>query len=72
MAAGIGITTVPALAARSLPGDVVALEVDDPAREPRAMFLAHVGALSGPLAVVRAALRQEAADLAGRGQKMPE
>ncbi|GAB6899044.1 LysR family transcriptional regulator [Kineosporia succinea] len=72
VAAGIGITTVPALAARSLPGDVVALEVDDPAREPRAMFLAHVGALSGPLAVVRAALRQEAADLAGRGQKMPE
>ena len=64
VAAGLGITTIPRLAAGSVPDDVVCVEVDDPAWEGRSMGLARVGTLGGPAAVVRAALFHEARAIA--------
>jgi DNA-binding transcriptional LysR family regulator len=60
VAAGLGVTTVPSLAAGAVPAGVVCVEVDDPAWTGRTMLLARVGALTGPAAAVRAALLKEA------------
>ncbi|GAB2606021.1 LysR family transcriptional regulator [Paractinoplanes abujensis] len=65
VAAGLGITTVPRLAAQSLPAEVTCLEVDDPHGTGRTMALARIGALPAPAAVVRAALFDEARRIAG-------
>jgi DNA-binding transcriptional LysR family regulator len=60
VAAGLGVTTVPSLAAAALPDDVVCIEVDDRAWTGRSMLLARIGALTGPAAAVRDALFKEA------------
>ncbi|MCY1139073.1 LysR family transcriptional regulator [Actinoplanes sp. Pm04-4] len=67
VAAGIGVTTVPALAAGALPEGVVSLEVDDPEWTGRRLLLARIGALGGPANAVRAALAKEARAVAERG-----
>ncbi|MBM2614252.1 LysR family transcriptional regulator [Actinoplanes sp. LDG1-06] len=67
VAAGLGITTVPSLAADALPSGVVAVEVDDPGWEGRSMGLARIGALTPQAAAVRVALFQEARLIADRG-----
>jgi DNA-binding transcriptional LysR family regulator len=67
VAAGLGVTTVPTLAASALPAGVVAVEVDDPAWTGRRLLLARIGALTGPAAAVRAALLREARAIAERG-----
>jgi DNA-binding transcriptional LysR family regulator len=64
VAAGLGITTVPSLVASALPAGVVCLAVDDPGWTGRSMLLARVGALTGPAAAVRSALREEALAIA--------
>jgi DNA-binding transcriptional LysR family regulator len=66
VAAGLGITTIPRLMAGTLPSDVVAVAVDDPAWAGRSMHLARVGDLGGASAAVRAALIEVAATIAGR------
>ncbi|MGW6441611.1 LysR family transcriptional regulator [Lentzea sp. NPDC055074] len=60
VAAGLGITTIPRLAAAALPGGVVCVEVDDPDWAGRSMGLAWIGRLTGPGAAVRSALAEEA------------
>ncbi|GAA1649953.1 LysR family transcriptional regulator [Actinoplanes couchii] len=65
VAAGIGITTVPRLAAFALPDGVVRVEVDDPGWTGRSMGLARIGDLTGPAAAVRSALIAEARLIAG-------
>ncbi|MBL7259544.1 LysR family transcriptional regulator [Paractinoplanes lichenicola] len=64
VAAGLGITTVPRLAAQSLPAEVTCVEVDDPDWTGRSMTLARIGALPAPAAAVRTALRHEARRIA--------
>ena len=66
VAAGLGVTTVPSLAASALPSGVVGVEVDDPAWVGRTMLLARIGALGGPAQAVRAALFTEARSIADR------
>ncbi|MEU4693463.1 LysR family transcriptional regulator [Actinoplanes sp. NPDC023714] len=60
VAAGLGVTTVPRLAAAALPHGVVGVEVDDPGWPGRSMGLARIGDLTAPAAAVRAALIEEA------------
>lgn len=60
VAAGLGITTIPRLAATTLPDGIVCVEVDDPGWAGRSMGLAWIGSLTGPAAAVRAALIAEA------------
>lgn len=60
VAAGLGITSIPALAARALPAGVTTVEVDDPAREGRALLLAHIGTLSPAADALRQAIVEEA------------
>ncbi len=67
VAAGIGVTTVPTLAAGALPEGVVCVEVDDPGWTGRRLLLARIGALAGPAAAVRSALAKEARAIAERG-----
>ncbi|MCO8274897.1 LysR family transcriptional regulator [Actinoplanes sp. TRM 88003] len=62
VAAGIGVTTVPGLAAGALPEGVFCVEVDDPQWTGRELLLAWIGALAGPAAAVRAGLRKEASN----------
>lgn len=64
VAAGLGITTVPALIAAMLPAGVVALKVNDPAFAGRGMHLAHIGALSPAAATLREAVIREAGRIA--------
>ncbi|MET9224572.1 LysR family transcriptional regulator [Lentzea sp. NPDC003310] len=65
VAAGLGITTIPRLAAPALPDGIVCLEVDDPGRAHRSMGLAWIGDLTAPAAAVRTALIEEARQIAG-------
>ncbi|WP_250036321.1 LysR family transcriptional regulator [Paractinoplanes maris] len=60
VAAGLGVTTVPSLAAGALPDGVVCVEVDDPQWTGRQLLLARVGTLTGPARAVRSALIREA------------
>lgn len=64
VAAGLGITTVPRLAAGALPDGVVRVEVDDPDWTGRSLLLARIGDPTGPAAVVRTALVEEARGIA--------
>ncbi|KAA0931860.1 LysR family transcriptional regulator [Streptomyces apricus] len=66
VAAGLGITTIPSLAAGVLPGGVVALPVADPAWRGRSMVLAHVGTLTAATAAVRSELVEIARAVADR------
>ncbi|MFE7077719.1 LysR family transcriptional regulator [Streptomyces sp. NPDC057620] len=66
VAAGLGITTIPALAADALPGGVVAVPVADPTWTGRSMTLAHTGTLTDAGAAVRTALVRTADALADR------
>lgn len=68
VAAGLGITTIPRLAASSLPNGIVCVEVDDPGWARRSMVLARIGALTGSAAAVRAALVEEARVIAETSQ----
>ncbi|SDO66533.1 LysR family transcriptional regulator [Lentzea jiangxiensis] len=68
VAAGLGITTIPGLAAAALPDGVVCVEVDDPGWAGRSMGLAWIGSLTAPAAAVRAALVEEARLIAERRQ----
>ncbi|GAB7045850.1 LysR family transcriptional regulator [Catenuloplanes indicus] len=71
VAAGLGIMTVPSLAAGILPADVVAIEVDDPAWTGRTLSLARIGALTPAGAAVRSALITEASAIAARSRPGP-
>lgn len=66
VAAGLGITTIPGLAASALPDGVVCVEVDDPGWAGRSMSLAWTGSLTAAAAAVRAALVEEARLIAER------
>ncbi|WP_394618858.1 LysR family transcriptional regulator [Lentzea sp. JNUCC 0626] len=66
VAAGLGITTIPSLAAASLPDGIVCVEVHDPDWVGRAMSLAWVGGLTGPAKAVRTALVEQACLIAER------
>ncbi|WP_329792351.1 LysR family transcriptional regulator [Lentzea sp. DG1S-22] len=66
VAAGLGITTIPGLAASALPDGVVCVEVDDPGWAGRSMSLAWIGSLTAAAAAVRAALVEEARLIAER------
>jgi len=66
VAAGLGITTIPSLAADALPSGVVAIPVADPAWTGRSMTLARIGTLTTTTAAVRAALVKTAAAIADR------
>lgn len=66
VASGLGVTTVPSLAAGAVPADVVCVAVDDPGWTGRELVLARIGALSGPAAAVRSALAVEARAIADR------
>lgn len=64
VAAGLGITTVPALVASALPQGVVTLKVDDAAFAGRGMYLAWVGDLTPAAAALREAIVHEAGRIA--------
>jgi DNA-binding transcriptional LysR family regulator len=64
VAAGLGVTSIPSLAAPALPAGVRVVEVDDPARRRRALVVAHRGGLTPQSTAVRDALVAVAADLA--------
>lgn len=64
VAAGLGVTAVPTLAAPALPTGVVTVEVDDPGLVARTLTLVGVGPPDPAAAVVRAALFQEARAIA--------
>nr|ANY57991.1 LysR transcriptional regulator [uncultured bacterium] len=66
VAAGLGITTIPGLAASALPDGVVCVEVDDPGWAGRSMGLAWIGSLTAAAAAVRGALVEEARLIAER------
>nr|WP_246314244.1 LysR family transcriptional regulator [Kineococcus aurantiacus] len=66
VAAGLGLTTLPSLAADVLPADVTAVRVDDPAGHHRSTSLARAGTLGGAAAAVRAAVIAEAEAIAER------
>ncbi|WP_205347080.1 LysR family transcriptional regulator [Pseudonocardia broussonetiae] len=64
VAAGLGVTTIPALAAAAVPGGVVTVRVDDPAPRERRLTLAWTGEPGPAVAAVRAALATAAAAMA--------
>lgn len=64
VAAGLGVTTVPALVASTLPAGVVAVKVEDSTFAGRSMHLAHIGQLSPAAATLREAIIREAGRIA--------
>jgi DNA-binding transcriptional LysR family regulator len=64
VAAGLGVTTIPTLAAAAVPADVVTIPVDDPRWRGRSMLLARIGEPTPAAEAVRAALHQAARRLA--------
>ena len=64
VAAGLGLTTIPGLAAAAVPSGVVTVRVDDPALRRRSLTLAWVGDLGPAAAIVHDTLAGSAAVLA--------
>ncbi|NQX18115.1 LysR family transcriptional regulator [Rathayibacter sp. VKM Ac-2857] len=71
VAAGLGITTVPALAIAGLPRGVVAVPVDGPRWAARTLRVAWTGELAPAARLVRSTLHAVAADIAGAPREMP-
>ncbi len=65
VAAGLGVTTVPALVAPILPAGVVAVKVEDSTFAGRSMHVVHIGRLTPAAAALRDAVIREAGRIAG-------